>query len=89
MESTRIPQNSQITTKFSGVHLESTWSSLESIWTPHMNLTKSLDKCHKLVMYTIIHFFLCTLEGKGDVEGKGMLKERGCREERRGIGKGV
>ena len=36
-------ENSHITTESSGVHLESTWSSLDSIWTPirlHMNFTK-------------------------------------------------
>ena len=45
-------KNSHITTEFSGVHLESTWSLLESIWTPiklHMNFTKILDKCYKVI----------------------------------------
>ena len=40
---------SHITTEFSGVHLESTWSSLESKWTPtgvHIKLTKILFKCY-------------------------------------------
>ena len=39
-------KNSHISTEFSGVHLESTWSPLDSIWTPSglqldsMNFTK-------------------------------------------------
>ena len=45
-------KNSHIATEFSGVHLESTWSPLESIWTPfrlHVYFTKTLDKCYEII----------------------------------------
>ena len=56
-------KNSHITPDFSGVHLESTWSPLDSIWTPirlHMNFTKILDKCYKIIctLDTLMHFLI-------------------------------